>query len=861
MSDTHPRRRREATAAGAAAALAAGAYALAAAARGTLPGAGPAAAGVRDVAVPFRTHLWDLAHGTTPGDLLFNWNSGYGAPFLPDFFGYLANPFYWPTVLLPRSAGELSVLLTTLLGIAAAGALMTHALGRLHPGPARLRALLAVGYALCAWVLDEGVANPAWLWGPVSLPLLLLAADWCLHERRWATGALCVAAAWAGNLHTAAAATLAAGLVLLIRLAAGERAPARTAPALRTWARVLGRAVTMTAAGVLIAAPVLFVALRAAEDAQPALLSTVTGEPPGPLDRFAQLLPGAPGAPALPDVAVGMLGLLLVASLPFNARVRARERIAWCVLPALAGLALASRPDVLRWHGLVLPVAGPYRAGFVLSGLLVLAAWVCLSHRPRPPALLGGAGLVLLLAAVAHGRPALRAAGWPGTLAALAVATAALWALERLHARPRATALVTLALACAVFGGAVRSAYTAGGPAQAGGADRSAVGAAHRALRAADDWPRSRADPGPHAFTANDALLLGGQGGGYASEQVPAATAQALHDLGAGWSLAGRRTLSPEDPVGRALFGVGTHLDDGPAPDGFTPRHAPAPPLVTVHPVGPTDTASVWSRREALLGSAVYDVPALTPVGGPAPTPHGGSGWSVPATPPGSAGTVLAGTCTPGSTAYFHSLWFDGTVSGLGTTYRSAGSQPVTAVGVRLLGPVPADGRVEVVLRASATGPVPARPVGCLRPGALEAAVARLTAGGGAAVTTGGHSVSAVLPAGSTGTAVLSVPAVRGWTCSSGGPYAAPRPVLGLIGVPLEAGASRVSCSYRVPGLAAGTLVGLVAAGVVALVAAGRWYRRRATGGRATGRAAVAGDESAGPATGGDEKAGPAPAA
>ncbi|MCZ0972593.1 hypothetical protein O1L55_16660 [Streptomyces albulus] len=69
-------------------------------------------------------------------------------------------------------------------------------------------------------------------------------------------------------------------------------------------------------------------------------------------------------------------------------------------------------------------------------------------------------------------------------------------------------------------------------------------------LTTRDDWPRSRTDPGPHEFANNDPLLLGGEGGAYYSSYVPAATARALHGLGAGWYIRGRHTLSFEDPVG-----------------------------------------------------------------------------------------------------------------------------------------------------------------------------------------------------------------------------------------------------------------------------------------------------------------------
>ncbi|MEV7602768.1 YfhO family protein [Kitasatospora sp. NPDC089797] len=806
-------RRRELLVCGVAAGLAMSGFALAAVVRGRWP------AGAGAVAVPYHAHLWDLLHGQASGDLLFNWNSGYGAPFLADFFAYLMNPFSWPTALLPRSQGQLAVLLVTLATIGLGTALMAHLLGRLHPGPHWLRVFTAVGYGLCAWVLDVGGGAPMWLWGLVSLPLLGLVGDWCLHERRWVAGALCVALAWAGNLYTAALATLIAGLLFAVRLFATPRT-------VRHRARATGRAVTLTLTGVLLASPVLFVAVRAAGGAQPESPVQSPG-PAGLGGHLAELLPATSGGQPLPDVAIGVLGLLLVCGLPFNRRVRVRERAVWCTALLLVVATFVWTPTVLVWHGLAIPAGGPYRAAFALSGLLVLAGWVSLAHRPDRLTLAGGAALVAAVAALAAARHPVHASTWVLLGVGGAVVLAALLLLDRRHTDRRASALATWMLGGAVLGNAVWSGYTAFGATPDDSVPPSAMRAGHAAVRAGADWPDGRSDPGPHAYTPNDPLLLNGQGGGYSSGYLPTVTALLLHDLGAGWTAGGRQTGSVTDPVGQALFGVVAHLDDGPPPHGFAAVRAPAPPLVTVLPPGArTGTSSVWARQESLLGSQVYDAPLPVPAGGPAPTLHGTSGWSVPG---GTEGTVFTAACTPGSTAYFHALWYSGTVSGLGTDYRSDGEQPSTAVAVHRLGTVPADGVVRVTLRSDAVSQVPARPIGCLRTDALAAAVTRLTATGATRVEAGGHTLTAALPPGSTGTALVSVPATEGWTCAvDGGGSAAPTPVLGMIGVPLGGGADRISCAFRPPGLTEGLTVTSGTAAVLALVAGfARLARRR----------------------------------
>ncbi|WP_244211961.1 YfhO family protein, partial [Streptomyces angustmyceticus] len=376
-----------------------GAYCLALALYGGYP-FGPRSRAVNDLGnqfVPLHARLWDLLHGTADGDLFFNWSSGYGVPFLPDFFGYLTNPFSLLVGLFPRALADLPVFLVTLCCIGLGAALMTVLLGRLRPGSGPLRALLSVGYGLCAWVPADGGADPMWMWGLVALPLTGIAADWCLRRTRWASGTLLVALAWAGNFYTAAMATLATALVLVVRLVTADRTPWRGR------LRALARAASMALTGILLAAPVLTVTFAAARAAQPAPAVSYDGAPPL-LAQLAQLLPGDRGQVPAPHLAIGVPGLLLVAAFPFVRAVPPRVRAGWCALAAGVAVSFVQEPTILLWHGFALPNGSPYRAAFVLSGILVMISWLALAHRPRPRELAAGAALVALLAWLCRGQ-------------------------------------------------------------------------------------------------------------------------------------------------------------------------------------------------------------------------------------------------------------------------------------------------------------------------------------------------------------------------------------------------------------------------------------------------------------------------
>ncbi|MEU9097556.1 YfhO family protein [Streptomyces sp. NPDC048361] len=810
-----------------------GAYCLAMAVHGTYP-FGSRSRAVNDLGnqfVPFHAHLWDLLRGDTSGDLFFNWSSGFGVPFLGDFFTYLMNPFSWLVALFPRDQVEIPVFLVTLLSAGLAAFLMTILLGRLRPGSPWLRGLLSVGYAVSAWMISDGFSDPMWMWGMAAFPLLGIASDWCLRGRHWILGTLLVFASWAGNFYIAAMATIGMGLVFAVRLLLDD-APARQ----RLYA--LLRAGAMTATGILLAAPVLTVGLKASKLSQPAPDATYEG-PPGYADYLAHLLPGGLHAPA-PQVSVGILPLLLVFTLPFVRRVPGKERIAWCVLLVLVALSYIWTPTILLWHGLAMPNGSPYRASIALTAMLVIVAWMALARRPRPKELLYGALVTAVVVALGARSIYMVRAAWLLTIGGGVLVLALLVLLYRHRGDRRTRIALTGVLACTVF---LSTAYTvfsvtAIRDSSAWWAPKRTLDAHALAARAAvgahDDWPATRSDPGPHEFANNDPMLLGGEGGSYYSSYVPAKTAEALQSLGAGWYIQGRHTLSFTDPVGRAIMGIGSYLDWAKNPDGFVQRSVAAPPVVTLRPGGATDAGahdtSVFARQERVLGATVYDVPALVPTGGPVATARPGGELHLPGNLTGGKWTSFNVSCTPGSQAYWYAPWYAGSVQAFGVTQGQHGRATMTSNTMLPLGTVPASGKFTLALGTHKAQDIPMFPVGCLNPAKLKAAVQELKATAPVKVTAGGHSIAATFRKGTTGTAVIATPAVTGWQCSvDGGAARAPGTLGGLMAVNLGTGGSHVSCSFQTPGLKPGLLASGLALLVLLAVGVGGVIRTRSS--------------------------------
>ncbi|MFI6583683.1 YfhO family protein [Embleya sp. NPDC050493] len=797
--------------------------------------------GLNDLAnqyVPFHLNLWDLAHGDAAGDFLFNWRSGFGTQFLSDYHTYLGNPFSLLAILVPRGSVDIVVFLVAPLTMGLAAAMMTVYLKRLSPGAWWMRATLGASYGLCGWALSDASYIPMWMWGLVSLPMLGIAMEWCLEGRRWVSSALLVAVAWMGNYYTGMMATLAAAILLLIRMATTETDwPQRLRAALR--------AGTAVGVGVMLTMPLLLPSYLSSKAAQPTQAGTFS---PERTEVFiAGMLPSTHLWGGRPRLYIASLGLILALAFVVNRAIPPRTRLVWTGSIIMVAASFQWAPTQYVWHGLAVPNGNPYREAFVFSGLLVVVAWMCLTNKPRLLPMAGALGVLVLVTFLVRNADDFGKYTWWAVLGGGAISLGALslvvLANRQEHPRSRRVlmGLAAVAMVGIVVGESAMSTAVAdtrrarerwAKPVATSGANLDAKRAA---LRAVDGWPRYRTDPGPQYFAYNEPLRSGGEGPEYYSSYATKTTAEALDSLGYPSGAFGRTLFGNENPVTDAIFSIGARVSpEAAAPGRFETRRYEVPPLVTVRPEGPVagGTApadTVWGRHEQALGGAVYTVPEVKVTGGETNASFSGTGpWRLKPRP-GKTVMTFTAQCTPGSGLFWYSPAMGTKVTGVdGRSAVSGGGSKSNRGGVLDLGLVPQSGQVKLTVAPSSGDEIPRYPVGCLDFGKLRSTVAGLRASAATHVSAGGHTFEATLPKGSRGTAVVGVMAVDGWVCSQqGGSEREPGKRDGRIAIALKPGTDRIACTFTPPGLRPG----LAAAGVglIALLAVPGtvWWRNR----------------------------------
>nr|WP_246203329.1 YfhO family protein [Streptomyces tailanensis] len=821
---------------------------------------GPRTRAVNDLGnqyVPFHAHLWDLLHGRADGGLFVNWQSGFGSSFLPDLGTYVSSPFALFVALFPRDEIDLAVYVITLLKVASAAGSMAWLLFRLRPGQWWAAGLLGASYALCGWTLADSVYNPMWLDGLVALPLLCLVGEWAIRGRRPVLGVVVVALAWIANFYTAYMATLAAGLVLLLRLWLDDLSR-------RQRLRAAGRALVTVVLGIGLAAPLVTVVYFGTRHAYPGRVRQFVPVPTE--DLLARLLPTTYSF-GTPAVFVGTTALLLALALPFHRAVPVRVRAGWTLLVLGVALSMQWGPTHLLWHAFATPQGSSYRQTFVLCALLVIAAWHALSYGLPDLRALGAAGalLALVIAVASTSERTLKSVSLPLALLAAVGALLGLALLrpKRRDSRPLA-ALAMVLLMCTQFGEAAATAAVDTRLRLGHMDDYAPWGARQReqaeAIAGADGWPRYRTDPGREQTVGNDPLLVGGQGAQYYSSLTSDVLSRTMTALGGGWTSRGRNVQSLDNAVTDAIFSVGARVRSPPDPHqnwfpqdggGVTVTRQDVPPLVTVRPTdsgfpGRTGVAdfgpSPYRNQELLLGTRVYTVPEFTvrTAAGKPPSPSDDErpGLRVGALPRATAKQkpTITGSCPAGAELYLWAPHFSGTArlagaSADGLTGRFRSDQPVTKIApMQRMGTVPASGRFRIDLSPNKTSLIPDGAIGCLDTARLRGAVAELRETGAERVRVSDGTVRAEFPKRSTGIAVIATPRIAGWRCATDNAPAVPaKEYYGLTAVPLYGSATTVTCTFHPPGLRLGTAVGAVSLTAALLIGAVGAARRRRT--------------------------------
>lgn len=766
--------------------------------------------------IPMAAHLRDVGTGQAAGDLIFNWQSGFGVPFIGDFMAYVGSTLSWISFLLPRDRIDLALFLIAVTAIGLGAGAMTAYLRMIRPaGPVWIAVAAGASYGACAWAVDDGAYMTIWLSGMVAFPVICLLCEWILQKRSLTAtivAPIVIALLWTSHFYTVYMATIGAGLITLARLLTSDPA--------ESWRHRLSgglRCVVAVALGIGLTAPLLaptFGLVEAATPSPPAAFVRT-----GTRDFLSRFLSGSEGVGSSPGFAIGTLMLLLALSFPFNRSIAVRQRLVWTLTVGLTVASMQITWTHMAWHGFDTPQGSAYRQAFVIAGMFVIIGWMSAS-----------AGVRSLLAVIA---PIVLVTGlyvWTWdvqyvtstariVVPALMAVALLVWLLTRDRAPQWLRRGAVAVLVCAVLGEITASSVAIDKRRFPNISNTAYWGSDHEQARALvqsmDDWPTHRTAPG-QLVTFNDPMLMGGQGPQYYSSTIPNTTSQALIAMGFGYTSYGRATYDPQNPVVDAVFAIrGRVTRDSEFENPKLERNDVVAPLVTVRPATPfrSTDSGVYGFQENLLGADVYTVPKHRPLRIPA-----------------DGSRTLAVRCPVGSEVYFSDPAFLGSLQIDGIWEPTLHDRrPGIYSGSPLIrvGTTDASGLFGLGIRADRDSRIADDSIGCLDRTRLATAVQRLTASAPAAVKVSGHSITIHRRPGRAATVSIAVLNLDGWSCKVDGAATAPLAQSTLLTVPVSAAAKMVSCGYLPPNTRLGLEAGAASLILLLLFTAGLAITRR----------------------------------
>lgn len=822
------RRVRRARIPAAAALLAMVLYAAQCALRGTYP-FGPRSDQVNDLwaqVVPFAAELrrviWLQSDYTTP---TWTWTMGGGVPALGTYTTYLGGPLFPLTALLPASKIELAVWFVVLGWIGIAAASMVVLLRNIRPhGSPVVAVLLACGYAMCAWTINDANYFPAWLSGMALAPLLVLVARWTVAGRRFVVGTLVVTLTWWSNYYSAYMASLGAVIILVITLIAEGHGPKR-------WARAIATFALQGALGVGLTFVLLWPTYREVgygvqlKGAEPAWV---------PFDRLVGHLMGwAEGVTLAPSFAVGPLGLVLAVALVGQREHRLRLRLAWAV-GLVAVIASFAAPSTLWvWNLGDTPNGSLFRGAFVVALMVTIMAWYAADRLSRVAwwgwlasvVVTGSAIAIAALGGARSSQPLFASIGLAATVVVLIVFAR----MPRRSNRVVVSWVLAAVVAIDLVGSAAWTLDARTGVIKAHNPMTPTAQTERDAAREAASrtrWPLHRvavASNLPNSGARAGLPTIGGY-----SSLIPNTVSDAFSNrLGMSMSTGARSILySAGDAAADAIAAIDTRVD--PATGEITPvngfplvRELPAsaqleyPRYRTAHP----KAEDAFPARNRLFATPVYTQPRATITGLDAKIGVVQRGW----------GKILPNhryridaTCPANSAVTFDARRVSGTIRHAGFDYELSG-------GLVDLGRVGPDGKFSAEL-TSGDGVkqwLLMKPVGCLN---TQSVSAQVGAAQSPEIQVRGDRLTATFAAPVKGAALVAMAPVAGYRCQVDGKTVPSRTYQGLLAVEMN-GARQVSCAYQAPGLRLGAAGSAASGAALALIGVLGWWhgRRRAT--------------------------------
>lgn len=318
---------------------------------------------------------------------LYSWSRNLSGGYQGVIGYYLASPFTFIVILLPRSMIIESLMIMQLCKVGACGATFfayAHHSKNVKPLQA---VIFATMYAQMSYVAIQ-LIDPMWIDGPIFLPLVILGLEYLVDDGRKINYIIPLAIVFVANFYIGFMIAIFVAIYFIYYLFFGAK---RKFNGVMDYAKVIGRMVLSTGV-VLMCSYIMIMPVYNA-----LALGKFSFSVPdysmrtmfNPLELLPTLFPNQYYSVNVdegtrmygrPEIYCGVLSFVLVPLYYFNKNIKKNRKIGYSFILLVMFISMWIKPANMMWHGGQDPNWLPYRYSFIVSFVLVSMAAEAFSH-------------------------------------------------------------------------------------------------------------------------------------------------------------------------------------------------------------------------------------------------------------------------------------------------------------------------------------------------------------------------------------------------------------------------------------------------------------------------------------------------
>lgn len=308
------------------------------------------------------------------GSLIYSWSRNLSGETMGMFGYYLASPFMWIIVLLPRTMIMGAIEIMQLAKVGCCGLAMGYYLRKSQNAKISSQIIFGTSYALMTYIVVE-LMNPMWIDGMIWLPVIILGIERIFKEGKMLPFILPLTIMFISHFYIGYMIGFFCALYFIYYIFSRPDCVIARGWFVSGLKFAASAVISVMSAAIILIPVYCSLSLGKLEFSNPDFSPKNQFDIVQFLSKLYQNTYDTVRPEGLPMVACGTIVLLLLPLFFLNTKIKPKERISVGALMLTVFLCMYVSTVDIAWHGFQVPNWLPYRYSFTFSFLMILCAF------------------------------------------------------------------------------------------------------------------------------------------------------------------------------------------------------------------------------------------------------------------------------------------------------------------------------------------------------------------------------------------------------------------------------------------------------------------------------------------------------